>query len=143
MGQVIIKDNTRMAIAAMKAAKARALEIVGGMAESYTKGLTPVKTGALRNSFTHQVDGDKVTVGTNTSYAPFVELGTGKLYSPPPQWIEAQAKRGRGLDRWFYQDAKGQWHVGYPRRGVHMLQHGVGDHLDQYKAVIRNELHRG
>lgn len=128
----------------MEEACLRALEIIGGKAESYTKGLTPVDTGALRNSFTHRVDGDKkqVTVGSNLQYSSYVELGTGKLYEPPPGWIQSQAKRGRGLDRWFYKDDKGKWHVGYPRKGVKMLQRAITEHLDEYKTVIIKELTR-
>ena len=73
----------------MRQAVNRALEIIGGMAETYAKGLTPVDTGALRNSITHKVEmgeeQSKVIVGTNVEYAPYVELGTGKLYEPPPE----------------------------------------------------------
>lgn len=127
---------------AIQQAVLRALEIVGGMAESYAKGLTPVQTGALRNSFTHQVDAGKktVAVGSNIEYAPYVELGTGNKYEPPEEWIEAQAQKGRGLDHWFYQDAKGQWHTGFPRQGVKMLQRAIKEHMDDYKNVIITEL---
>jgi len=41
-------------LSALKDKKARALEIIGGKAESYAKKLCPVKTGRLRNSITHQ-----------------------------------------------------------------------------------------
>lgn len=139
---VKIKDNTEEVIAQAQEAVNRSLEIIGGKAESYTKALTPVKTGALRNSFTHSVGGATVSVGSNSSYASYVELGTGNLYSPPPEWIESHAKRGRGLDHWVYMGDDGQFHMGYPRVGVHMLQKGMGDHLDEYKDVIKTELSR-
>lgn len=139
---VKIKDNTGEVIAQAQEAVNRALEIIGGKAESYTKALTPVDTGALRNSFTHSAGDTTVTIGSNIEYAPYVELGTGKLYDPPPEWINAQAKRGRGLDRWVYMGDDGQFHMGYPRVGVHMLQKGIGDHLDEYKNVIKSELSR-
>lgn len=142
MSRVEITDNTGQVLASMKAQVARALEIIGGKAESYTKALTPVDTGALRNSFTHSVDGNKVTVGSNLEYSSYVELGTGKLYSPPPEWIESHAKKGRGLDRWFYKDEQGKWHVGYPRKGIHMLQNGIMNHLDEFKEIIKSELGR-
>ena len=91
---------------------------------------------------THVVDMNKkqVTIGSNISYAPFVELGVGRLYEPPPEWIEFQAKRGRGLPRWFYKDEKGQWHVGYPRAGVKMLQRAIREHLNEYKDIFVTEL---
>lgn len=139
---VKIKDNTVEVIAQAQEAVNRALEIIGGKAEGYTKALTPVDTGALRNSFTHSVGGTTVTISSGISYAPFVELGTGKLYSPPPEWMEAQAQRGRGLDRWVYMGDDGKFHMGYPRVGVHMLQKGIGDHLDEYENIIKCELSR-
>lgn len=144
MADVRVEDNTKACIDAMRLSVLRALEIIGGKAESYTKAITPKDTGALQNSFTHHVDYDKkqVTIGSNIEYAPYVELGTGKLYDPPPEWIEAQAKRGRGLDKWYYQDDQGKWHVGFPRHGAHMLQHGVGDHVAEYNDIIRRELSR-
>lgn len=139
---VKITDNTGQVLSGLKAQVARALEIIGGKAESYTKALTPVDTGALRNSFTHSVGGTKVTVGSNSSYAAFVELGTGKLYSPPPEWMEAQAQRGRGLDRWVYMGDDGKFHMGFPRAGAHMLQQGVGGHISEYSEIIKSELSR-
>lgn len=144
MAGVRVDDNTGACIDEMRQSVLRALEIIGGKAESYTKALTPVDTGALRNSFTHRVDGDKkqVTVGSNLQYSSYVELGTGKLYDPPPEWIESHAKKGRGLDRWFYKDEQGKWHVGYPRKGVHMLQNGIMNHLDEFKEIIKSELGR-
>ena len=137
-----IEDHTGETVNAMKMAVYRAREIIGGMAESYTKGLTPVDTGALRNSFTHRVDPEKkqVTIGSAIEYAPYVELGTGKLYEPPPEWIQGKGKKGRGLDRWFYMDVRGRWHVGYPRKGVHMLQRGISEHINQFEKVLQSEL---
>lgn len=55
----------------------RSMEIIGGMAESYAKGLAPVDTGNLRNSITHDVidNGHTAVIGTNVKYAPYQELG--------------------------------------------------------------------
>ena len=64
------------ALSAMEKAKARALETIGGKAESYAKKICPVKTGRLRNSITHQqYDENTEVIGTNVEYAPYVELG--------------------------------------------------------------------
>lgn len=61
---------------AVTAACARALEIVGGMAETDVKAVTPVDTGNLRNSISHRTDGStEVEIGTSVEYAPYVELG--------------------------------------------------------------------
>lgn len=70
--------------AAVNAAMYRAAEIIGGMAESYAKGLAPVDTGNLRNSITHEVDdgGRAVVIGTNVKYAPYQELGAPNAHVP-------------------------------------------------------------
>lgn len=41
------------------------------------------RTGLLRNSITHQVQGNTVMVGTNVEYAPYVELGTIYMHERP------------------------------------------------------------
>lgn len=46
----IFTSHAKEALSAMAEAKARALEIIGGKAESYAKKLCPVDTGRLRNS---------------------------------------------------------------------------------------------
>jgi phage gpG-like protein len=127
MASVDITDNSGEVRAALEQAKARALEIIGGKIESYAKGLVPVDTGALRNSLTHAVDGDTVIAGSAILYAPYVELGTGKDYSPPPEWMENNAPRGAGI---ISRSVK-------PRP---YLRPAVENHLDEYKNVIENEL---
>lgn len=127
MATVDITDNSAEVRAALEQAKARALEIIGGKIESYAKGLVPVDTGALRNSITHAVDGDTVIAGSAISYAPYVELGTGKDYSPPPEWIENNAPRGAGI---ISRSVK-------PRP---YLRPAVENHIDEYKNVMETEL---
>ena len=126
MSTVDITDNSAEVRDALEQAKARALEIIGGKIESYAKGLVPVDTGALRNSITHAVDGDTVIAGSNLPYSAYVELGTGKEYSPPPEWIENNAERGAGI--------KG----GVKPRPY--LRPAVENHTDEYKGIIENEL---
>ena len=56
---------------AAQAAKDRALEIIGGKAETYAKQIAPVDTGRLRNSITHQqYSEDTEIIGTAVEYAP-------------------------------------------------------------------------
>ena len=69
-------SHKREYLAAEERARARALEMIGGRAESYAKRLCPVDTGNLRNSITHhQYDENTEIIGTNVEYAPYVELG--------------------------------------------------------------------
>lgn len=127
MADVQITDNSPEFLKALELAKVRALEIIGGKIESYAKGLVPVDTGALRNSITHAVDGDSVIAGSAILYAPYVELGTGKEYSPPPEWMEANAPRGAGI-------------IKASQKARPYLRPAVENHLDEYKQVMENEL---
>lgn len=71
MPNVIFTSNRAEVLAAVSSAKTRALEIMGGKAESYAKQLCPVDTGNLRNSITHQqMDENTEAIGTNVEYAP-------------------------------------------------------------------------
>lgn len=77
-------SNAPSVLSAENKARAQALEIVGGKAESYAKALCPVDTGRLRNSITHQqYSEDTEVIGTNVEYAPYVELGTHKMAARP------------------------------------------------------------
>lgn len=81
---VIFKSNAKAVQSAMQKAKNRALEIIGGKAETYAKQLCPVDTGNLRNSITHaQQDDNTEVIGTNVEYASHVELGTYKMAARP------------------------------------------------------------
>lgn len=72
---VIFNSHAKEVLSAEQAARNKALEIIGGKAESYAKKLCPVDTGRLRNSITHQQYDERTeVVGSNVSYAPFVEL---------------------------------------------------------------------
>lgn len=77
MASISVNINIRPGIgASVDAACARALEICGGVAETYAKTACPVDTGTLKKSITHQMDGSRaVVIGTNVEYAPYVEFG--------------------------------------------------------------------
>ena len=84
MSNMDITDNSDAVRDALEQAKARALEIIGGMAEGYAKAAAPVDTGRLRNSITHEVEnGNAALVGSNVEYAPYVELGTRNMKAKP------------------------------------------------------------
>ena len=58
-----------------------------------------------------------------------MELGTGKEYQPPPEWMENNAERGAGI-----------------RNGVKprpYLRPAVENHRDEYKNIVENELKKG
>ena len=137
----IDKDNTGEILSAVEQAKQRALEIIGGKIEKYAKALCPVDTGALRNSITHQVDGDAVQVGSNMQYSAYVELGTGKHYTPPPGWMENNAPKGSGRpEPWVYKGADGEFHRGYYIKARPYLRPAVENHISDFEDVIKGEM---
>ncbi len=115
-----------------------ALEIIGLKAEKYAKARCPVCTvestgikgyrgGTLRNSITHTVQEDTLSVGTNVEYAPYVELGTGPYFEAPPEWEQFDVPASSGLGHSYVR----------PRP---YLKPAIVDHLSEYEDVIENEL---
>src|SRR5699024_1538952 len=127
------KDNSQAVLKAMQQAVEKALEECGLVAEGYAKKLAPVDTGNLRNSISHKVDPEEpaVYIGSNTSYAPYVELATG-IY----------AEGGRPTP-WVYQDAKGNWHWTRGNKAQPFLKPAVAGHGRQYRQIIEQELKKG
>lgn len=77
-------DNTAQFKQAMEQNIPRALEAVGLQAEGYAKLLCPVDTGNLRNSITHQQEGnDTEAIGTAVLYGKYVEMGTQRTKAQP------------------------------------------------------------
>lgn len=90
-------DNRQKALLELKGVKDAILEALGQKAEAnaideVTKAVydTPIsksgyiRTGNLRNGISHaKVDENKVAVGDNVKYAPYVELGTSKMKKRP------------------------------------------------------------
>ena len=130
-----ITDNSEEIKAAMQAAAIRALEKCGLTAEGYAKKLCPVDTGNLRNSITHAVDPGELAayVGTNSEYAAYVELGTGKY---------AEGGGGRPTP-WVYQDAKGNWHRTEGNKAQPFIKPAVAGHASKYRQIINDELKNG
>lgn len=84
MADVTFTSNRAELLATVNEAKKRALEIMGGKAESYAKQLAPVDTGRLRNSITHaQLNENTEVIGSNVEYAPYQELGTSRMAAHP------------------------------------------------------------
>ena len=142
-GEVSVQviDNSAEVLSELSRAKARTLEMIGLKAEGYAKRLCPVGTvestgkkgyrgGTLRNSITHVVNGDELSVGSNIPYAAFVELGTGPHFEPPPDWETFSSKRGSGVGRGYVK----------PRR---YLQPAIEEHAGEYKTIAENELKGG
>lgn len=134
----ITQNNTKEVLAALGDASERILTMIGIKAEKYAKALCPVGTvestgkkgyrgGTLRNSITFNVEENEVTIGTNVEYAPYVELGTGPNFTPPPEWESFDAPRGSGIGHGYVK----------PRK---FLQLAIADHMEEYANIIKTEL---
>ena len=146
---VIITDNSDQVKTLLVNACNAAAEVIGGMAESYVKGLIAHPRDLapeLRNSYTHQVENGVLTVGSNLEVAPYVELGTGKFYNPPPEWLENHAKPKHGygqagIDSWIYYDPLEQvFKVGTPQEARPHLRPAMTEHTEEYKRVVEDQL---
>lgn len=128
--EIRLTDNSKMVLEEFQTACIRALERCGSQAEGYAKDLAPVDTGNLRNSISHKVDEEEpaVYIGSNTSYAPYVELATG-IY----------AEGGRPTP-WVYQDENGNWHWTRGNPAQPFLKPAVADHAKTYSNIIKSEL---
>lgn len=128
--EVEFKSNRQEVMQEFEAAVARALERCGSQAEGYAKDLCPDDTGNLRSRIDHKVDPQKQVayVGTNVSYAPYVELGTG-IYYP-----------GGRKTPWRYKDTEGNWHTTRGQEAQPFIKPAVADHAQTYRNIINDEM---
>lgn len=119
---VVFTSNRALVESEVQSAINRAFETMGGKAETYAKQLCKVKTGNLRNSITHkQIDNNTEVIGTNVSYAPYVELGH---HQEPGRYVAAI---GRRLVREYVE-------------GKAFIRPAVEDHADEYRRILETEL---
>lgn len=109
--------------------------------EGEVKRQTPVDTGRLRASITHQVQPFRAWVGTNVKYAPFVEFGT-RPHFPPPVALQPWARR-----HGFPPGPSGAFMVAHAiaRRGTRarrMFQMGVERAKGRIQAMFQVEVTR-
>lgn len=131
-------DNSSKFLSELEDVKERILELIGEKAEGYAKKLCPVGTvestgkkgyrgGTLRNSIAHRVQGDVLSVGSNVEYAPYVELGTGPHFEPPPEWERFESEKGKGVGRAYVK----------PRP---YIRPAIEEHRDEYEDIAKKEL---
>lgn len=138
--KVTFEDNSDKFLGELQIVKRIILEKFGIMISRFAKKLCPVGTvestgikgyrgGTLRNSITYEVDVERstVSVGTNVEYGPYVELGTGPYFEPPPDWETFDAPQGSGIGR------------GYVRARP-FLRPAVQEHVREFKDIAITEL---
>jgi HK97 gp10 family phage protein len=74
--------------------EAELLNRLGGEIEADAKVACPVDTGRLRDSISHEVDGDTVRVTASAPYAAYVEDGTQHMAAEP--FLRPALYRARG-----------------------------------------------
>lgn len=140
MANVKFTDNSDKVLSALETQSEAALEAMGLLAEGYAKSnLTSfprVDTGRLRNSVSHTRKGMDEYIGTNVSYAPYVELGTG----PFAETTDGQPGGGRTDVPWFYKDQFGIGHLSYGMKPAHFLRKAVTDHQKELIGVAEEHL---
>ena len=75
-------------------------------------------------NITHAVQGKTVDIGTNTSYAIYHEMGTGRYIA------------GGRKSPWAYQDAEGEWHWTHGVPPLHMIKNAVANHVNTFRQII-------
>lgn len=134
----IIEDNTEEIISLTDQACERAMFIISEKARTYATALCPVGTpestgikgyrgGTLKQSITAESDKEHMIIGSNVEYAPYVELGTGPNFTPPPEWEQFDAPASSGLGRGYVK----------PRP---FIKPAIENHLQEYKGIIESEL---
>lgn len=135
-------DNSAQFLRELDQRVPKILETIGLKAEGYAKKLCPVGTpestgiagyrgGTLRNSIAHRVEnGDTLALGSNVEYAPYVELGTGPHFDPPPEWEQFTTERGSGVGRAYVK----------PRP---YIRPAIEEHRDEYERIAERELKGG
>lgn len=126
--QFRLTDNSEATLKAFERATQAALEACGQQAVSHSKQIVTaagrIKSGAMRNSINHAVQGKTAYVGTNISYAKFHEMGTG-IYIP-----------GGRQSPWAFQDEKGNWHMTRGVAPIHFIKNAVADHVAEYRQIF-------
>ena len=137
-------DNRQKALNALRKAIPKTLNEIGDAASRHAHDYAPVDTGMLKDSYIKVTDerNNAVHVGSPLEYAPYVELGTGPNYQPPPDWVTNNAQRGHHLtDPWMYIDEDdGEWKQGWFVRAQPHLRPAFTNHISEYIAIFKRNL---
>lgn len=108
----------------------RGLEKAALIVEADAKKHVPVKTGNLRNSITHKVDGNEAIIGSNVEYAPYVEAGTGA------------AVGGRATPWVYFSLRDGEFRRTSGQEATHFLEEAVTNNVSKIERAFERELEK-
>jgi hypothetical protein len=118
---------------ALKESVENALATIGLFVEGEAKQRCRVDTGNTRGSISHEVDGNKVTIGSNVHSAIYLEKGTGKY-----------AVDGDGRQTpWKYQDANGNWRYTEGSRPYPFLTPAIEDNISKIGDIAKAYIGEG
>lgn len=140
MGATVdVTSNKGILLDELEEAVQTALERVCLQAESYAKNNCTQKkivdTGNLRNSITHTIKGKDGYIGTNVKYGKYIEFGTG-----------VHAETGGRQTPWTYPMETQQGVVFVHTNGAKprpFLRPAVTEHVEEYKAIITDQMKKG
>lgn len=133
----------------------QALETIGLKAESYAKMKCPVDTGLLRNSITHAVAGEQVSISTYSASRPDeegnIKSGTYTAHAPG-QKGEYRIYIGTNVEYAPYVEMGHKQQVGrfVPKLGKRLkaqsvkaqpyIRPAIMDHMNEYEQILKNTL---
>lgn len=79
----VVQDNTEEVSLAIKQAIRSALREIGERAVGYATDIVPVRTGNLKSSIAYDADDRQVIIGSDVTYASYVEMGTVHMAARP------------------------------------------------------------
>lgn len=79
----VIEDNTGEVSLAIRQAIRAAMREIGERAVKYATELVPVRTGNLKSSIAYDADDRQVIIGSDVTYASYVEEGTRRMRPRP------------------------------------------------------------
>lgn len=123
-------DNTAKVGKELEKAIERALEIIGGKAETYAKKNCPVDTGLLRNSITHAIGGSGPAI---TTYHANTGNGSGS-------YTGTAGKQGDNTVYIGSNVSYAEWNELHHKTKSGFLRKAMENHLDEYRNVIKGEL---
>lgn len=129
--KVNVVDNSEAVQEALENAALRTLTRWGKTARDTAMGISRRNTGALANSIAFSVDPDErtVTVGTNSEYAIYNEMGTGKY---------AEGGGGRPTP-WVYRGADGQYYRTEGMRPKPFIRPAFEENTTKFEEIAKEE----
>lgn len=107
----------------------------GKLIQQTAKNICPVDTGQLRNSIEVTSVEDKVEIGTNVEYAPYVEYGTGYLGDSSVPHTKKES--------WVYRGADGNFYTSHGQSPQPFLYPAFNAHITTIKTKVKESLQNG